>query len=164
MRIAGSGGRFSRCLDSNRERKLQQFDMRSPVAVLATLVGCKAFCRNASRDSVRHDLRLGNLSRPSPYTRATRGDNPSCGDEIDLGVKFGADGSVDEIKFGGHGCAISQASLSMMTMKLKGKSRAAAREMLGAFHDLVAGENDGCLSAPRETCAYCAGCESFRTG
>ena len=70
------------------------------------------------------------------------GDNPSCGDEIDLGVKFGPDGSLQEIKFSGHGCAISQASASMMTMKLKGKSRAAAQEMLGAFHDLVAGEGD----------------------
>jgi nitrogen fixation NifU-like protein len=70
------------------------------------------------------------------------GDNPSCGDEIDLGVKFGPDGSLQEIKFSGHGCAISQASASLMTMKLKGKSRAAAEEMLHAFHGLVAGEGD----------------------
>ncbi len=70
------------------------------------------------------------------------GDNPSCGDEIDLGVKFGADGSLEEIKFSGQGCAISQASASLMTMKLKGKSRVAAEEMLHAFHDLVAGESD----------------------
>ena len=70
------------------------------------------------------------------------GDNPSCGDEIDLGVKFGVDGGVEEIKFNGHGCAISQASASMMTMKLKGKSRAIAQEMLEAFHGLVTGDND----------------------
>ena len=70
------------------------------------------------------------------------GDNPSCGDEIDLGVKFGVDGGVEEIKFNGHGCAISQASASMMTMKLKGKSRAIAQEMLDAFDGLVTGDND----------------------
>jgi nitrogen fixation NifU-like protein len=69
-----------------------------------------------------------------------RGDNPSCGDEIDLHVKFAADGGVEDIKFTGQGCAISQASASLMTLKLKGKPRAAAEEMARAFHDLVTTE------------------------
>jgi nitrogen fixation NifU-like protein len=47
---------------------------------------------------------------------------------------------LQEIKFSGQGCAISQASASMMTMKLKGKSRAEAAEMARTFHDLVTGE------------------------
>jgi nitrogen fixation NifU-like protein len=68
------------------------------------------------------------------------GDNPACGDEIHLGVHFGADGKLEEIKFSGQGCAISQASASMMTLKLKGKSRAEAAEIGRAFHDLVTGE------------------------
>src|SRR5438445_11418429 len=65
------------------------------------------------------------------------GDNPACGDEIHLAVKFDADGGVEDIKFTGRGCAISQASASLMTMKLKGKIRAEVVEMLRAFHDLV---------------------------
>jgi nitrogen fixation NifU-like protein len=44
---------------------------------------------------------------------------------------------LEDIKFTGHGCAISQASASLMTMKLKGKSRAEVMEILDAFHDLV---------------------------
>jgi len=44
--------------------------------------------------------------------------------KIHLAVKFDADGGLEDIKFTGRGCAISQASASMMTMKLKGKSRA----------------------------------------
>jgi nitrogen fixation NifU-like protein len=68
------------------------------------------------------------------------GDNPACGDEIHLGVHFGTDGKLEEIKFNGQGCAISQASASMMTTKLKGKSRAEAAEIGRAFHDLVTGE------------------------
>src|SRR5438128_1113467 len=68
------------------------------------------------------------------------GDNPACGDEIHLGVKFRVDGALEDIKFSGHGCAISQASASLMTMKLKGKSRAEAEEMLRAFHELVTEE------------------------
>ncbi len=90
-------------------------------------------------DHSRRPRNFGELTNASVHVH---GDNPSCGDEIDLGVKFGPDGSLQEIKFSGHGCAISQASASMMTMKLKGKSRAAAQEMLHAFHDLVAGESD----------------------
>lgn len=65
------------------------------------------------------------------------GDNPSCGDEIHLCVKFAGDGAVENLKFSGQGCAISQASASLMTMKLKGKSRAEAEALLAAFHDLV---------------------------
>ena len=89
-----------------------------------------------------HSRRPRNFGELADAAVRVHGDNPACGDEIDLGVKFGSDGSVDEIKFNGHGCAISQASASMMTMKLKGKSRAFAQEMLGAFHALVAGEGD----------------------
>src|ERR1700681_2904243 len=68
------------------------------------------------------------------------GDNPACGDEIHLGVKFDTDGGLQDIKFTGHGCAISQASASLMTSKLKGKSRAEATGMLRAFHALVTDE------------------------
>ena len=89
-----------------------------------------------------HSRRPRNFGELADAAVRVHGDNPSCGDEIDLGVKFGLDGSVDEIKFSGHGCAISQASASMMTMKLKGKSRAIAQEMLDAFHGLVTGEGD----------------------
>jgi nitrogen fixation NifU-like protein len=68
------------------------------------------------------------------------GDNPACGDEIHLGVKFDAGGGLQDIKFTGHGCAISQASASLMTMKLKGRSRTELTEMLRAFHGLVTDE------------------------
>jgi nitrogen fixation NifU-like protein len=89
-----------------------------------------------------HSRRPRNFGELADAAVRVHGDNPSCGDEIDLGVKFGVDGSVDDIKFSGHGCAISQASASMMTMKVKGKSRTAAEEMVGAFHDLVVGKTD----------------------
>ena len=65
------------------------------------------------------------------------GDNPSCGDEIHLGVRFDPDGKLADIKFSGQGCAISQASASMMTLKLKGKTRSEAAELSSAFKDLV---------------------------
>src|SRR5260370_12150570 len=70
------------------------------------------------------------------------GDKPACGDEIHLGVRLGEGGNLQDIKFPGRGCAISQASASLMTTKLKGKSSAEAMEMFRVFHELVTGETD----------------------
>jgi nitrogen fixation protein NifU and related proteins len=86
-----------------------------------------------------HSRRPRNFGELPEAAVRVHGDNPACGDEIHLAVKFREDGGLEEIKFTGHGCAISQASASMMTMKLKGKSRAEATEMARAFHDLVTG-------------------------
>jgi nitrogen fixation protein NifU and related proteins len=87
-----------------------------------------------------HSRRPRNFGELPDAAVLVHGDNPACGDEIHLGVKFDADGGLQDITFTGHGCAISQASASLMTMKLKGKSRPQATEMFHAFHDLVTGE------------------------
>lgn len=68
------------------------------------------------------------------------GDNPSCGDEIDLWVKFAPDGRIEDIKFDGQGCAISQASASMMTVKVKGRPGPAADELARDFRTIVTGQ------------------------
>lgn len=87
-----------------------------------------------------HSRRPRNFGELRDAAVLVHGDNPVCGDEIHLGVKFDANGGLQDIKFTGHGCAISQASASLMTMKLKGKSRAQATEMFRAFYLLVTGE------------------------
>ena len=87
-----------------------------------------------------HSRKPRNFGELADAAVRVHGDNPACGDEIHLGVKFGPDGSLQDIKFSGHGCAISQASASMMTMKLKGKSRDETMSMLHAFHNLVTTE------------------------
>ena len=84
-----------------------------------------------------HSRRPRNFGELQDATVRVHGDNPACGDEIHLAVKFDADGGLEDIKFSGRGCAISQASASLMTTKLKGKSREEVTEMLRAFHDLV---------------------------
>jgi nitrogen fixation NifU-like protein len=51
------------------------------------------------------------------------GQNPLCGDEVSIYVAFGDDGdTIDEVKFSGPGCAISQAATSMLTEMVKGRS------------------------------------------
>ena len=53
------------------------------------------------------------------------GQNPLCGDEVSIYVAFGEDGdTIDEVKFSGRGCAISQAATSMLTEMVKGRSAA----------------------------------------
>ena len=84
-----------------------------------------------------HSRRPRNFGELPDAAVLVHGDNPACGDEIHLAVKFDANGGLEDIKFSGRGCAISQASASLMTMKLKGKSRTEVMEMLRAFHDLV---------------------------
>ncbi len=51
------------------------------------------------------------------------GMNPLCGDEVSIYVAFGEDGeTIDEVKFSGRGCAISQAATSMLTEMVKGRT------------------------------------------
>ena len=89
-----------------------------------------------------HSRRPRNFGEVANADVQVHGDNPACGDEIHLTAKFGGDGSFEDIKFRGQGCAISVASASLMTMKLKGKSRPDTIKMIEAFHDLVTGEGD----------------------
>jgi nitrogen fixation protein NifU and related proteins len=51
------------------------------------------------------------------------GQNPLCGDEVSIYVSFADDGdTIDEVKFSGRGCAISQAATSMLMEMVKGCS------------------------------------------
>ena len=91
-------------------------------------------------DHSKRPRNFGTLEDPAVHVD---GDNPSCGDEIHLHVRFGDEGQVEDLRFTGVGCAISQASASLMTLKLKGKSKKDALEMLTSFTDVVtAGEHE----------------------
>jgi nitrogen fixation NifU-like protein len=89
-----------------------------------------------------HSRRPRNFGELPDAAVRVHGDNPACGDEIHLAIKFNGNGALEDIRFTGHGCAISQASASLMTMKLKGKSREETMSMLRAFHDLVTIETE----------------------
>lgn len=49
--------------------------------------------------------------------------NPTCGDEIEISIKFDEEDRVKDIGHRGEGCAISQASVSLLTDHLKGKTK-----------------------------------------
>ena len=58
-----------------------------------------------------------------PADAHAEGQNPLCGDEVSIYVAFGEDGeTIDEVKFSGRGCAISQAATSMLMEMVQGRS------------------------------------------
>lgn len=89
-----------------------------------------------------HSRRPRNFGTLENADVLVHGDNPSCGDEIHLGIQFGPNDTLAEIRFNGQGCAISQASASMMTTKLKGKTRSEAAALGAAFKELVTSSGD----------------------
>jgi nitrogen fixation NifU-like protein len=66
------------------------------------------------------------------------GHNPLCGDKVTVYANV-RDGVVTDVSFVGAGCAISQASTSLMTEAVRGKTIAEIEAMYGRFHDLVTG-------------------------
>src|SRR5262252_6542510 len=71
-------------------------------------------------------------------THAARGDNPLCGDRVDVSLVLDGDRIVDA-RFEGAGCAIALASASMMTEAVRGRSRAEAEALCRAFDELLSG-------------------------
>jgi nitrogen fixation NifU-like protein len=78
------------------------------------------------------------------------GQNPLCGDEVTIFVAFGEDDTIDEVKFSGRGCAISQAATSMLTELVKGRS---ANEVATLPRDALLDEIGIPLSPVRLKCA-----------
>jgi nitrogen fixation NifU-like protein len=71
---------------------------------------------NAELEELYQQVILDHSRRPRNFGAIedaihVHGDNPSCGDEIDLSVRFKDDGSVEDVKFQGQGCAISRRAL-----------------------------------------------------
>lgn len=65
--------------------------------------------------------------------------NPLCGDEITLALALDGD-TVREARFEGRGCSISQASASMLTELIRGKSAAEATQLAERFRAMVMGD------------------------
>ena len=68
--------------------------------------------------------------------RSQEGFNPLCGDKLTVYLKLEGD-KISDLSFEGSGCAISVASASLMTERLKGKTRAEALELFDEMHELL---------------------------
>jgi len=109
--------------------------------------GLEDLYREIILDHYRSPRNRGELESP-PATKS-EGFNPLCGDEVVLYLLV-EDGKVADVKIGGQGCSISQASTSMMSAAVKGKTVDEARKLISAFKALMSiheskleGESDG---------------------
>ena len=67
----------------------------------------------------RHPLNSGTMENPDAHAKDS---NPLCGDEVEIFLKLDSEGKILEAKHSSHGCAISQASTSLLTDMIKNKS------------------------------------------
>jgi nitrogen fixation NifU-like protein len=88
-------------------------------------------------DHSRHPRHFGVLDNA---THKAEGHNPLCGDRVTVMLALDEQGRVADIKFQGKGCAISQASASMMTELLAGRTKEEAEKLMTGFLHLVKGE------------------------
>lgn len=85
---------------------------------------------------MEHSMNSYNKKRLEKCDFCEKGHNPNCGDEIELQVKMNGD-IIEDIAFSGHGCAISQASTSIMIDTLKGKDIKEAKEIIKTFIGMI---------------------------
>ena len=95
-----------------------------------------------SLDELYRDVILDHYSHPrnrgvaDPADTTREGANPLCGDEIRVSLRV-RDGVIEDVRFEGKGCSISQASASMMTEQIKGKPVAEANRLIAAFKAMM---------------------------
>jgi nitrogen fixation protein NifU and related proteins len=93
----------------------------------------KELYRDVILDHNRHPRNFGRIEAADGQAE---GNNPLCGDRLSLTVRMNGE-RIEDIRFEGKGCAISTASASLMTEAVKGKERAAVRELFDKVHNLL---------------------------
>lgn len=85
---------------------------------------------------MEHSMNSYNKKKLDRCDYCELGHNPNCGDEIEIEVKLNGN-IIEDMAFTGHGCAISQASTSIMIDTLKGKTVEEAKEIIGTFIGMI---------------------------
>jgi nitrogen fixation protein NifU and related proteins len=87
---------------------------------------------------VDHNRSPRNRGRLPGASRHAEGDNPLCGDRLQLDVDLAGE-LIRDLRFEGSGCAISTASASLMSEAVKGRTRAEAEELFAAVRGMLTG-------------------------
>ena len=85
---------------------------------------------------MEHSMNSYNKKKLDKCDYCEIGHNPNCGDEITLELKMNGN-VIEDMAFSGHGCAISQASTSIMIDTLKGKTIEEAKEIIKTFIEMI---------------------------
>jgi len=90
---------------------------------------------------IDHNRNPRNCHEMAEPTVEAKGFNPLCGDKLTVYLLL-ADGLIKDISFVGCGCAISQASASLMTDALMGKTIEEAHALFEKFHSMLTSDDD----------------------
>lgn len=90
---------------------------------------------------LEHNKNPRNFREIDDADKTALGNNPLCGDALQVFVKMDGD-TIADVAFKGSGCAISKASASMMTQAVKGRTREEADALFNEFHRMVTGDLD----------------------
>ena len=85
---------------------------------------------------MEHSMNSYNKKKLDDANYCELGHNPNCGDEISIELKLDGD-VIEDMAFTGHGCAISQASTSIMIDTLRGKTIEQAKEIIETFIEMI---------------------------
>ena len=85
---------------------------------------------------MEHSMNSYNKKKLNDAYYCQLGHNPNCGDEISIELKLDGD-VIEDMAFTGHGCAISQASTSIMIDTLRGKTIEQAKEIIETFIEMI---------------------------
>ena len=85
---------------------------------------------------MEHSMNSYNKKKLDNADYCELGHNPNCGDEISIELKLDGD-VIEDMAFTGHGCAISQASTSIMIDTLRGKTIEQAKEIIETFIEMI---------------------------
>ena len=84
-----------------------------------------------------HGKNPRNLGKFDNYNKDAKGNNPLCGDNVHVYLRFNENKKVEDIAFEGHGCAISMASASIMTDMVRGKEEKEVKEIVTDFLGMI---------------------------
>lgn len=77
------------------------------------------------------------MHRMEDFDTCAAGDNPMCGDQVEVRVKFAADQTIADAAFEARGCAISLASADLMAETVRGLDGARIRALAASFNMLA---------------------------
>ena len=112
-----------------------------------------------------HGRRPRHAKRLDDFDATAKGDNPMCGDRVQLWLKYAPDGTIAHTGFEARGCAISIASADLMAETVQGRAPADTRALFAAFREMARTGTcpacDAALSAPLERLAPLSGVHDY---